>query len=100
VVTVVNPTISSQTFSVTTSTFTPSTFGNTVSSVYDAGMITSGDNRILVPSSFTVPANGSYNLSITIKPGLSPGAVVQGWIDLTGTGGNNLHLAYSGIVGP
>jgi minor extracellular serine protease Vpr len=100
VVTVLNPTSSNQTFSVSTSQFTPSTFGNTVSSVYDAGNITSGDNRISVPSSFTVPANGSYSLSITVKPGLSPGAVVQGWINLTGTGSNNLHLAYYGVVGP
>lgn len=100
VVTVVNPTSTSQTFAVSTSQFTPSTFSNSVSGIYDAGNITSGDNRISVPSSFTVPANGSHNLSVTVKPGLSPGAVVQGWINLTGTGGNNLHFAYFGIVGP
>jgi minor extracellular serine protease Vpr len=100
VVTVFNPTGSSQNFTVNTSKFTPSTFSNTVSSVYDAGTITSGDSRISVPSSFSVPATGSYNLTITVKPGLSPGAVVQGWINLTGTGGNNLHLAYYAVVGP
>ena len=80
--------------------FTPSTFGNTVPDIYDAGTITSGDSRISVPSSFTVPASGSYNLTITVSPGLSPGTAVQGWINLTGTGGNNLHLAYYAVVGP
>lgn len=100
VVTVFNPTGSNQVFSTSVSKFTPSTFGNTVSSVYDAGTVTTGDSRISVPSSFTVPASASYNLSITVKPGLSPGTVVQGWINLAGNGGNNLHLAYYAVVGP
>ncbi len=100
VVTVFNPAGSSQNFTVSTSKFTPSTFSNTVSSAFDAGIITSGDSRISVPSSFSVPASGSYNLTVTVKPGLSPGAVVQGWINLAGTGGNNLHLAYYAVVGP
>lgn len=100
VVTVFNPTGSSQSFTVSTSKFTPSTFSNTVSSAFDAGTITSGDSRISVPSSFSVPASSSYNLTVTVKPGLSPGAVVQGWINLTGSGDNNLHLAYYAVVGP
>jgi hypothetical protein len=99
VVTVFNPTGSNQVFTTSVSKFNPSTFGNTISSVYDAGTITSGDSRISVPSSFTVPASGSYNLSITVTPGLSPGTVVQGWINLAGNGGNDLHLAYYGVVG-
>jgi minor extracellular serine protease Vpr len=100
VVRVFNPTGSSQSFTVNTSKFTPSTFGGTVSSVFDAGTITSGDSRISVPSSFSVPASGSYDLTITVTPGLSPGAVVQGWINLTGSGDNNLHLGYYAVVGP
>ncbi len=100
VVTVLNPSGSSQSFTVSTSKFTPSTFSNTVSSAFDAGTITSSDSRISVPSSFSVPASGSYDLTVTVKPGLSPGAVVQGWINLTGTGDNNLHLAYYAVVGP
>jgi len=100
VVTVFNPTGSNQVFSTSVSKFTPSTFGNTVSSVYDAGTVTTGDSRISVPNSFTVPASASYNLSITIQPGLSPGTVVQGWINLAGNGGNDLHLAYYAVVGP
>jgi minor extracellular serine protease Vpr len=100
VVTVFNPTGSSQSFTVSTSKFTPSTFSNTVSSAFDAGTISTGDGRISVPSSFSVPASGSYGLTVTVKPGLSPGAVVQGWINLTGSGDNNLHLAYYAVVGP
>jgi minor extracellular serine protease Vpr len=100
VVTVFNPTGSNQVFSTSVSKFTPSTFGDTVSSVYDAGTVTTGDSRISVPSSFTVPASASYNLSITVKPGLSPGTIVQGWINLAGNGGNELHLAYYAVVGP
>lgn len=99
-VTVYNPTASSQNFTVTTSRFTPSTFANTVSSAYDAGNITSGDTRRALPSSFTVPPSGSYNLTITVKPGLSPGAVVQGLINLNGTSGNDPHPVYYAVVGP
>jgi subtilisin family serine protease len=100
VVTVFNPTGSAQTFSTSISRFTQSTFGNTVSSVYDAGSITTGDSRISAPSSFTVLASGSYNLTITVKPGLSPGTVVQGWINLAAASGDDLHLAYYAVVGP
>ena len=100
VVRVFNPTGSSQSFTVSTSKFTPSTFSNTVSSAFDAGTITSGDSRISVPGSFSVPASGTYDLTITVMPGLAPGAIVQGWINLTGTGSNDLHLAYYAVVGP
>jgi minor extracellular serine protease Vpr len=58
-VTVYNPTASSQNFTVSTSRFTPSTFANTISGAYDAGNITSGDTRIALPSSFTVPPSRS-----------------------------------------
>ena len=100
VVTVFNPTGGSQSFAVSKSKFTPSTFSGTVSSAFDAGTITSGDSRISVPSSFTVPAGGSYNLTVTVSPGLSPGSVVQGWIKLAGSSGNNLHFGYYAVVGP
>jgi subtilisin family serine protease len=103
VITVFNPTGSSQSFTVSKSKFTPDTFSGTVSSAFDAGTITSSDSRISVPSPFSVPAGGSYNLTVTVNPGLSPGAVVQGWINLTGSGGNtgnNLHFAYYAVVGP
>jgi minor extracellular serine protease Vpr len=100
VVTVFNPTGSSQSFSVSKSKFTPSTFSSAVSSIYDAGTITNTDSRITVVNSFPVPAGGSYNLTVTVNPGLSPGAVVQGWISLDGPGSNDLHFAYYAVVGP
>src|SRR5437868_3938133 len=62
VVTVFNPTGNAQNFTVSKWKFTPGTFGDTVSSIYGAGTITSGDSRVSVVPSFTVPAGGSYNL--------------------------------------
>jgi hypothetical protein len=99
VITVFNPTGSAQTFTVSKLKFTPSTFGDTVSSIYGAGIISSGDSRVSVVPSFTVPAGGSYNLTVTINPGNSNG-VVQGWINLNGAGSNDLHFAYFAHVGP
>jgi len=100
VVTVFNPTVSSQTFNISPTKFTPDTFGGTVSSIYDAGTLSAGDDRITVPASVTVPANSSATITVTVQPGLSPGAVVQGWISLDGAGSNDLHFAYYAVVGP
>ncbi len=98
--TLFNPTGSDQTFSVSTTKFTPDTFGGTVSSIYDAGILSAGDSQIIVPSSVTVPANGSATLSVTVNAGLAPGSVVQGWINLDGARSNDLHFAYYAVVGP
>jgi len=98
-ITLTNPTASDQMYAVTATTFTPSTFGGTVPSVYDAGTLSSGDTRITVPSSVTVPANGSTTLTVTVNAGLPHGTVVQGWIDLN-SGSDDLHLAYYAQVGP
>jgi hypothetical protein len=78
----------------------PSTFGDTVDSIYDAGTISSGDSRISVVPSFSVPAGGSYDLTVTINPAHSNGAIVQGWINLNGPGANDLRFAYYAHVGP
>ena len=59
------------------SKFTPDTFGDTVSSIYDAGTISSGDPRISVVNSFSVPAGGSYNLTVTINPNHTNGIAGQ-----------------------
>jgi minor extracellular serine protease Vpr len=99
VVTVFNPTGNVQNFTVIERKFTPSTFGDTVSSIFGAGTITTGDSRISAVPSFQVPAGGSYNLTVTINPGHSTG-VVQGWIRLDGPNSNDLHFAYYGLIGP
>jgi minor extracellular serine protease Vpr len=93
-----NPTGTDQTFSVSKTKFTPSTFGGTVSSVYDAGILSAGDDRITVPGSVTVPANGSTTLTVTVNAGHSLDTV-QGWINLDGPGSNDLHFAYYAVVG-
>ena len=98
VVTVFNPTGNTQNFTVSKWKFAPDTFGDTVSSIYDAGTITNGDSRISVVSSFSVPAGGSYNLTVTINSGST--GTVQGWISLNGPGSNDLHFAYYAHVGP
>ena len=98
-ITLTNPTASSQTYAVTVTKFTPSTFGGTVSSVFDAGVLSSGDTRITAPASVNVPANGSATLSVTVNAGLPDGTLVQGWIDLN-SGSDDLHFAYYAQVGP
>ena len=98
-ITLTNPTASNQMYAVTATTFTPSTFGGTVPSVYDAGTLSSGDTRITVPASVTVPANGSTTLTVTVNAGLPLGTIVQGWIDLN-SGSDDLHFAYYAQVGP
>jgi hypothetical protein len=98
-ITLTNPTGSPQTYAVTVAKFTPSTFGGTVPSVYDAGVLSSGDGRITVPASVTVPANGSTTLTVTVNTGQPSGTVIQGWIDLN-SGSDDLHFAYYAQVGP
>src|SRR6266542_2660746 len=96
-ITLSNPTGTDETFDVSVTKFTPSTFGNTVPLAYNAGTLTAGDDRITVPASVTVPANGSTTLTVTVNAAL--GTTVQGWINLDGPGSNDLHLAYYAIVG-
>jgi minor extracellular serine protease Vpr len=97
-ITLFNPTGTDETFSVSKTMFTPSTFGGTVSSVFNAGILSPGDDRITVPDSVTVPANGSTTLTVTVAAGI--GEVVQGWINLDGPDSNELHFAYYAEVGP
>jgi subtilisin family serine protease len=97
-ITLSNPTGTDQTFSVSKTKFTPSTFGGTVSSVFDAGILSAGDDRITVPDSVTVPANSSATLTVTVNTGHALDTV-QGWINLDGPGSNDLHFAYYAVVG-
>jgi minor extracellular serine protease Vpr len=94
-ITLSNPTGSDETFSISVTKFTPDTFGGTVPSIYDAGTLSAGDDRITVPGSVTVPANGTTTLTVTVSTGR--GEVVQGWINLDGPDSNDLHFAYYAI---
>jgi subtilisin family serine protease len=96
-ITLSNPTGSDETFSVSVTKFTPDTFGGTVPLIWNAGILSAGDDRITVPASVTVPANGSTTLTVTVNAGL--GTTAQGWINLDGPGSNDLHFAYLAIVG-
>jgi minor extracellular serine protease Vpr len=93
-ITLSNPTGTPETFAVSVTKFTPTT---AVPSVYDAGTLSSGDSRITVPTSVTVPANGSTTMTVTVSS--THGDVVQGWINLDGPGSNDLHFAYYAQVG-
>src|SRR6266478_9158581 len=97
-ITLSNPSATDETFAVSTTKFTPSTFGGTVPSIYNSGTLSSGDDRITVPASVTVPANGSTTMTVTVNA--AQGNIAQGWINLDGPGSNDLHLAYYAIVGP
>jgi subtilisin family serine protease len=97
-ITLSNPTGSPETFTVSKTKFTPDTFGGTVPLIYNAGTLSAGDDRITVPASVTVPANGSTTMTVTVSSG--HGDVVQGWINLDGPGSNDLHFAYYAVVGP
>lgn len=80
--------------------FAPDTSGGTVDLIYNAGHLTSGDDRVTAPTTVTVPANSSTMLTLTVSGGLTPGSIVQGWISLDGEGDNDLHFAYAAQVGP
>jgi subtilisin family serine protease len=97
-ITLYNPTGMDQTFLVSKSKFTPSTFGDTVPLIWNAGTITPGDDRITVPASVTVPAHGSTTLTVTVTA--PQGSTVQGWINLDGELENDLHFAYYARVSP
>ena len=96
-ITLYNPTGTDQTFSVSTTKFTPDTFGGTVPSIWNAGTIGGADPAITVPGSVTVPANGSTTLTVTVSA--AQGTTVQGWVNLDG-GANDLHFAYYAKVSP
>jgi subtilisin family serine protease len=98
-ITLSNPSGTDETFSVSVTKFTPDTFGGTVPSIYDAGTLSAGDDRITVPASVTVPANGSTTMTVTVNAGQGLGEVVQGWVNLDGPGSNDLHFAYYAIAG-
>ncbi len=99
-ITLWNPTSSIQNFSVSVTKFTPSDFGGTVSLIYDAGILSAGDDRITVQARISVPPNSFNMLRVSVNPGLPVHTVVQGWINLDGGGTNQLHFPYYAQIGP
>jgi minor extracellular serine protease Vpr len=97
-ITLNNPTGTDQTFGVSTTKFTPSTFGGTVPLAFNAGTLSSPDTAITVPASVMVPANGSTTLTVTVSA--AQGTTVQGWVNLDGELNNDLHFAYYAQVVP
>ncbi len=97
-ITLFNPTGTDQTFSISTTKLTSSTFGGTVASIWNAGTFSAGDPAITVPASVTVPANGSTTLTVSVSA--PQGSTVQGWVNLDGDGSNDLHFAYYAHVVP
>ena len=97
-ITLNNPTGTDQMFAVSTTKFTPSTFGGTVPSIWNAGTFSAGDPAITVPASVMVPANGSTTLTVTVSA--AQGTTVQGWVNLDGELENDLHFAYYAHVVP
>ena len=97
-ITLTNPTGTDETFTVSTTKFTPDTFGGTVPSIWNAGTFGGADPAITVPGSVTVPANGSTTLTVTVSA--PQGTTVQGWVNLDGDGENDLHFAYYAHVAP
>jgi hypothetical protein len=98
-ITLSNPTGSDETFTVSVTKFTPDTFGGTVPLIWNAGILSAGDDRITVPARVTVPANSFITLRVGLAPGLPAHTLVQGWINLDGGGTNQLHFAYYAQVG-
>jgi hypothetical protein len=97
-ITLNNPTASNQTFAVSVTKFTPSTFGNTVPLAFNAGTLSPGDPAITVPASVMVPANDSTTLTVTVSA--PQGTTAQGWVNLDGELDNDLHFAYFAHVVP
>jgi hypothetical protein len=86
-----------QTYTVTELKFNPAT-GNV--GAFGGGTISTGDSRISSPATVVVPASGSATLTISVNAGLAHGTVVQGWLKLSGGGGQEYQVAYWAQVAP
>lgn len=95
---VTNTSGSEITFDVAAWKFTPAS--GSLGAVFNGGSTSAGDSRISFPSTLTVPANGTADLTITVDAGLPLGTIVQGWLTLTGPGDVEYHLAYWAHVAP
>jgi minor extracellular serine protease Vpr len=92
--TLTNPTGSDQSFTISSTTFTPDSYWP----VYASGTMSGPDSRLTYPPSVKVPAHGSTTVTVGIEPGLPNGTIVQGWLDFRGPGA--YHVAYFAQVAP
>ncbi|MER3418038.1 MAG: hypothetical protein C4343_02775 [Chloroflexota bacterium] len=97
-VAVTNTSGSSVTFTLEAWKFTPAS--GALGALYNGGSTSTGDARISFPSTFTLGPGQTKNLTITVKPGLPLGSIVQGWIVLAGPGNLEYHLAYWAHIAP
>ncbi len=66
--------------------------------VYNGGTTASGDSRLSTPTSITVPANGTANLTISVNANVAH-TIVQGWLTFNAGGGDyEYQVAYWAMV--
>ena len=80
----------------------PDTFGGTVDSIYNAGTLSAGDDRITVPAIGKGTCERFDTLTVSVSGNLPLDTVVQGWINLhcDDNPNHDLHFAYGGRVEP
>ena len=92
-----NLTGSSQTYAVDELRWTPA--AGSLGATYGGGTWASGDSRLATPSSITVPANGTADLTISVNANLAHGTIVQGWLTFNAGGGDyEYQVAYWAMV--
>ena len=97
-VTVTNSGSSSVVFTLAATQFTPAT--GAPGMYYAAGSSSVGDDRIEFAPTLTLAGGETQTLTLTVKPGLANGTIVQGWLTLTPANGQPYHLAYWAEVAP
>lgn len=92
-----NLTGASQTYAVDEQRWTPA--AGALGATFGGGAMSSGDSRLTTPSSITVPANGTANLTISVNANLAHGTIVQGWLTFNAGGGDyEYQVAYWAMV--
>ena len=92
-----NLTGANQTYAVGELKWTPA--AGALGAVYGGGSMSSGDSALSSPTSITVPANGTANLTISVNANLARGTIVQGWLTFnTGGGAYEYQVAYWAMV--
>jgi minor extracellular serine protease Vpr len=94
---ITNLTASPQTFAVAEHRFTPT--AGAVGAVYGGGTIGGADSRVSTPTTITVGANSTANLTISVNAGLANGTIAQGWVSLSNAGQES-QFAYWAQIAP